>query len=56
MDGVAIDVDGQAAAQVGKGEVAGRLPAPVAEKWQKIPERGGDMQMLLEQVAKQEIL
>ena len=56
VDGVAIDVDGQAAAQVGKGEVAGRLPAPVAEKWQKIPERGGDMQMLLEQVAKQEIL
>ena len=56
VDGVAIDVDGQAAAQVGKGEVAGRLPAPVAEKWQKIPERCGDMQMLLEQVAKQEIL
>ena len=42
VDGVAIDVDGQAAAQVGKGEVAGRLPAPVAEKWQKIPERGVD--------------
>ena len=37
VDGVAIDVDGQAAAQVGKGEVAGRVPAPVAEKWQKIP-------------------
>jgi len=35
VDGVAIDVDGQAAAQVGKGEVAGRLPAPVAEKWPK---------------------
>jgi hypothetical protein len=32
VDGVAIDVDGQAAAQGGMGEVAGRLPAPVAEK------------------------
>jgi hypothetical protein len=33
-----IDVDGQAAAQVGKGEVAGQLPAPVAKKFQKQPE------------------
>jgi hypothetical protein len=36
-------VDGQAAAQVGMGEVAGRLLAPVAEKWQKITERAGDV-------------
>jgi hypothetical protein len=35
-----IDVDGQAAAQVGKGEVTGQLPAPVAKK---IPETARDV-------------
>lgn len=51
-DVVAIDVVGQAAAQVAKGEVAGR-PAPVAEKWQKIPlhshaRKAGDVKVTTE--------
>jgi hypothetical protein len=37
-------VDGQAAAQGGMGEVAGRLPAPVAEKWRHADALGTSVQ------------